>query len=310
MLQLGINVLWYVSSPTEPLAQVAKQAAASMNYIVSEDANSVNINFPFYAKGPASNLLYAGSGTPTPAQVAVVVEVAHKSGLRVTLRPLMDQTTMGAGWRGNIHPIDLNDWFGSYELFLKPYLVVAQDTGVSTFILGAEFNSLAADPQWSSLVNQANAVFHGQTAYSVNWDVFHSTSPDPPVDSLGVDAYDPVSVGPTASIKQLEDGINQWWATLPSRIIQSNTVIDELGIPAQNNAYLEPFAAQLPNEPLNLQIQFNWFTAYCQVIQARHLAGVYFWDLIFGENSNTVTQMMSFIGRPGARAIKSCFEKF
>ena len=305
-LQLGISVLWYVSRDISD-SQLEQQATATMDYLVSERANAININFPFYSGGPSYNRIYAAGGTPTPSQVAIVVKAAIKDKLRVTLRPLLDQGDLGPGWRGSIHPSNLIKWFASYENFLKPYLVVAQANQVSTFILGAELNSIAAATEWKSLIKESQSIFHGQTGYSINWDAFHSTAPLPPVASLGVDAYDPVSVGSTASVSQLVAGINQWWSATPARIDQSKIVIDELGIANQDGAYLEPFAAQLPpSNPINFMIQQNWFSAYCQVVQIRHLAGIYYWGMLF-DQTKPDTSMMSFVGRSGAQAIKNCF---
>jgi hypothetical protein len=307
MTQLGIDLLWY-ANPTESIDQVSKQAETDMNYIVGLHANSVDIVFPFYTSSATSNATFAGSDTPTTTALAVAIQAATKAGLRVTLRPLMDQGSLGGGsnWRGNIHPSDVASWFTGYEQFLQPYLATAQANGVATFIVGAELSSLAAEPEWPALIAKARIAYHGELAYSSNFDVFQKGDQQPPVDRLGVDAYFPVLVSSDAPLTQLEAAWDFWWSTLPHSIKPSKVVIDELGIAAQNGAYQVPYNTDFTGEPINTVIQTNWFAAACQAVQQFHIAGIYFWNVDFG-NPTEITSPSSIVERAGAQGIRKCF---
>jgi hypothetical protein len=309
MTQLGIDLLWYTYA-SQSMASIAKDAITDMNYIVGLGANSVDIVFPVYTGNIESNSLLAGSGTPTTTQLAIVVQAALTAGLRVMLRPLMDQGSLLPSWRGAIEPSNVPAWFTSYEQFLQPYLVMAQANGVTTFDVGAEFTSLEAEPEWAQLVSQARTVFSGQLAYSANFDTFHAGDPMPPVDRLGVDDYAPVELSDTAALAQVENAWDAWWETTPTSISLSQVVIDEMDIAAQDGAYQKPFATNLPGAPLNLAIQSTWFTAACQTVQQFRLAGIYFWAVNLGSSLTEATSPGSFIGRPGAGAISSCFASF
>lgn len=310
--QLGINLLWYISNHDEPISQIANQAELDMNYLVGLNANSVSINFPFYTSSSTSNTVTAGAGTPSPSQLAIVVQAAVKSGLRVTLRPLMDESDLGinGNWRGSITPSNILQWFSSYEAFLHPYFVMAEADGVSTFIVGTELTTLQGDQEWPVLISKEKSDSHIEIAYSENWDSFHEGYPaTPPVNRLGVDDYSPVMVSSDASVEQLVQGWDSYWNTLPHGIDPSKVVIDELGIAAQDGGYQKPYNVDITGQPLNLSIQSNWFTAACQVVKQQGIAGVYFWNVPFDTNQSVESSPTSFVGRPGAQAIKSCFKE-
>jgi hypothetical protein len=306
--QLGVDLLWYEDWPPPSQTQIAQTAHADLSYLVGLNANSMSINFPFYTASATSSSVYAGDRTPTPAQLAVVVEAARRMKLRVTIRPLMDESDLGANnWRGTIAPRNVAAWFASYESFLRPYLVMANTHKVTTFIVGAELNSLSGASQWKHLLAQARKLFRGELAYSSNWDTFHDGGPNPPADSIGVDTYFPVSAGNHAPVRKLIADWNSWWNTLPSDVNQQETVIDEVGIAAVDGAYAAPYESGEPSQPLKLSIQSNWFRAACSVVKNRHLAGIYFWRLTFGGSLTVSTSPTSFVGRPAERVIRNCF---
>ncbi len=309
-VQLGIDLLYY-GSATVPLNQVRYEATEAVNYIVDQHANSVGISFPFYTSGPKANSVYAGQGTPSPAQITQVVEVAKKAKLRVTLRPLLDESDLRPkDWRGSIGPTNTNEWFANYSRFLKPYLKVAQTTGASTFIVGAELSSIESQRQWVGLLRSARLFFHRQLGYSQNYDSFHSDKATPPVDVLGVDYYAPMPLGDNASVAQLVRAMNNWWESVPRRIHIHQVVIDEVGLAAQNGAYKVPYSTNLQT-PTNLNVQARWFTAICDVAKTQRLSGLYFWNVPFGGNLSVGSgEAVSIIGRPSSEAIRNCFEKF
>jgi hypothetical protein len=185
---------------------------------------------------------------------------------------------------------------------------MADTERVPTFVVGAELDSLVAEPEWHGLITKVRKVFHGQLAYSADWYPFELGAPNPPVDRIGVDAYFPVGAGNNATVGQLVDDWNAWWDALPRSIHPSKIVIDEIGIPAQDGAYEAPFSYGNPDLPLNFSIQSKWFTAACEVVQRRHIAGMYFWNVAFDYDPEGLSSPLSFVGRPGAEAIKRCFQ--
>ena len=88
-IQLGIDVDVY-----HPGQDIAAAAATDMHYIRSLHANSVSVSFPFFMTGRRADKVKASSPTPTPAQLGTIVEAAVHAGFYVSVRPLLDETSL------------------------------------------------------------------------------------------------------------------------------------------------------------------------------------------------------------------------
>jgi hypothetical protein len=314
--QLGIQIYWK-NAPGDSDSAVLLQARRMITYVTSLDANSIVISFPVYTAGPYANAVYASDYTPTPARMDPVIRLAQAAGLRVTLRPLLDETSLTAAgvnyWRGNIEPSDRSAWFVSYASLVAPYLVLAQQDKVNSFVLGTEFTSLQDDPRWDGIASRARSLYTGQLTYSDNWDVYVQQRVGVPVDLVGVDAYPPMDdLGGNATVAQLVAGWNHWldnWTSSPL----PDSIFYEVGAPAEKGAYQHPGSwGDYDSSTLDLSVQANWFTAACQVAQDRDMAGVYWWRYSLQQNPADADPLHdrtdSWVGRPAAGAIRTCFD--
>ncbi|MFD5917571.1 hypothetical protein ACFVYP_21370 [Kitasatospora sp. NPDC058201] len=310
----GVQVYW-LDDPNDPENFVRGKVDRIVDYVVGLNANALSVTFPYYTVGAKANAVAARPTTPGPDRLALLLDAAHRAGLRTTVRPLLDEealkyTTTG-NWRGNIAPADRDAWFASYAAFLTPYLKTAQDHGAAEFTIGTEFNSLESDPHWAGLVEQARKTFRGELAYDANWDNWSKGAIPVPVEQTGVDAYFPAkSAGDDASAADLVASWNTW-LDKRGKGVQPTTKLTEVGIPAQKGAYKTPGDFYTRRE-LNEPVQATWFTAVCQVARERKLAGVYFWSLYFGIDptlpTTEDTPRMDFAGRPASeKAIRDCF---
>ncbi|MGW1027076.1 glycoside hydrolase family 113 [Streptomyces sp. NPDC002577] len=313
MPQWGVQFYWE-DNPKHPLEYVEKQARLQANYLVGLHANSVSVSFPFITGGRDSTNISASSKTPAPERLADVLEIFHKAGLRTTVRPLLDETSLDVAdgdWRGNIRPTDRKAWFTSYEKFMTPYLKAANSQKAATFVIGTELNSMEGDARWEGLVDRAEKLFSGDVAYDSNWDAYVSGPVDMPVTSLGVDAYFPVKVPDNASVQTLVDGWNTWLDKKATGPLPKITIA-EAGIGAMNGAYHAP-GDFYTKRAVNPRVQANWYTAVCKVVQERKMSGVYWWSIYFDDDPNKkpddkVVSRLNFAGRPlSEKAIKSCF---
>ncbi|MEV6171126.1 hypothetical protein AB0L99_23175 [Streptomyces sp. NPDC051954] len=313
MPQWGVQLYWE-DNPKHSTEYVEKQARLHSDYLVGLHANSVSVSFPFFTGDLDSTRISGGGKTPTPERLASVLRIFHEAGLRTTVRPLMDETSLdvdNGGWRGKIDPADRDAWFASYKKFLTPYLKAAHSEQAATFVIGTELNSMEGDSRWDALVASAEKTFAGEVAYDANWDNYVSGRINMPVSHLGVDAYFPVKVADTAPVETLVDGWNDWLdkkATGPL----PNITVAEAGIGAMKGAYKAP-GDFYTKRAVNPQVQANWYTAVCQVVQERQMSGVYWWSIYFDDDPNSkpddkVASRLDFAGRPlTEKAIKSCF---
>jgi hypothetical protein len=311
MTQWGIQVYWQ-STASDPPGYTWGKAQRIVNYVVGLNANSLCISFPFYTPDITASTVGAKPATPSPARVAILIQEARRAGLRVTVRPILNETSLDppAGWRGAIEPADRDVWFASYQRLLTPYAKIAQKYGAATFTVGTELDSMQGDPRWSGLVTAIAHVFHGQVSYDANWSDYITTPQvEVPVRSFGVDAYFPVDAPDSAPLSELIAGWDGWLDRKTAGPLPS-IVLSEVAIGAEDDAYDSPGNFYV-SDPYNPHVQANWYTAVCAVTRQRHMAGMYVWSVDFNANPalpSPSESPLDFLGRPlSEQALRACF---
>lgn len=309
--QWGVQLYWE-DNRKQSLAYLTRKAQTQAKYLIGLKANSVALSFPFYTGTVTSTKIAAGGRTPTPERLGAVLQVFEDAGLRTTVRPLMDETSLGGlpEWRGTLRPSDLDAWFAHYKKFMGPYVDVAQKHKVATFTLATEFNSLEGDPRWESLVHGVEKRFSGEVGYDANWDNYVKGRIDMPVTTLGVDAYFPVKVPDDAPVQDLVDGWNTWLDKKSTGPLPK-IVFSEAGIGAMDGAYHAPGNFYTKSK-VNPTVQAHWYTAVCKVVRQRKMSGVYWWSIYFDSNPfappPASASRLDFAGRPRSeQAVRSCF---
>jgi hypothetical protein len=317
--QLGFNS--YVQDLCQTPAIWASDAVGQFTELKSLGANSIALAFPIYMLGVSSSTLLAKRQcgvdfqTPSPARLAVVIKEAQALGLRVFIRPLVDELTLvdtSGGWRGEIRPKNVGQWFKSYLSVLTPYLKLAQQMNVNWFAISTELDSVSKKPNWASVIGAAKRYYKGPLIFTVPWhpgQVSHAgTSP-------GMDAYEGIVAPITATPAQL---LAQWNHELKTvdkvPFPVSAASIDEVAIPAQDGAYLTPWVSSLPlaTNPFDQSIQVNWYTMACNFFKTHHMRGIYYWGVFYDNGADAVLAtpgpgLTQEIQPESAAAIKECF---
>jgi hypothetical protein len=307
--QLGIQVYWHTMGSS---ADVRTAADKVLNYVAGLGANSVGLTFPVFTDGVHPTRVYTVSGsTPDPTTLNIVIAEAKARGLRVTLRPLIDETNIKDAkqdWRGTIAPVNLTNWFASYWSVLKPYVQLAQQTGVTDFVMGTELNSLVYQKShWQTIDAAAAQIYTGELDYSDNWDIWMSGGSYSPAPSVDLDAYPDLDLSDNASVSQLTSAWTQWLHNRSTTTL-SKTVLQEVGIAAASGAYHHPALWATAGEKVVPSIQINWFAAACSSARALHLPGIFFWDVDSNADpaNPNLSDAGSIIGH-GDQAIRACF---
>jgi len=317
MRQLGIQVYWTANSNDASDAVVKAKARRLINYAISLNATSIAITFPFYTYGISSNQVYGDPRTtPTPGQILDFLTEAAKSSIRVTIRPILNEDALVAqnplAWRGMIQPQSTDAWFQSYRDFLTPYAEAAEQGHAATFVIGAELNSLERDPQWSGLISALQSVYSGQLVYDENFDEFAADDPYLPLPGNNIDAYPRFNLPDTASVPTLTQAWESWLGAHPP-VVLSNLVMAEVGIVAVAGAYLSPAAwLGTTTDPIDAQVQANWYQAVCQAVAAENVGGgIYWWEVGFdadpADPAPYESDRLTFLGRPAEQVVRSCF---
>jgi hypothetical protein len=307
---LGVQVYWH--EVNDPYA-VKANADRLFDYVVGLGANSVGISFPIYTDGGRPTKVYTKNGvTPSAASLQSVIGEAKARGLRVMVRPIIDEANIkdGAGaWRGSISPRNISSWFASYQAALRPFLAAAQAAHADTFVIGSELDSLVSQSaQWRALEAAAAAVFSGRLAYADNWGRWAAGRPGVPSADPGLDAYPQLQLSDSATVAHIAAAWSAWLRKRPDRL--ADTVVQEVGIAATPGAYKEPAVWGTTTQPLAPQIQARWFLGACEAVKSLHMSGIYFWNLDAWADPAKAANYNSgsFIGR-GDSAIKTCFAK-
>ena len=193
--QVGVQIYW-ADTGGDPEPTVWAKARRLVNYVVGLDANSVTISFPFGTPGITADTVGPEQETP-PRRLEILMHEAALAGLRVTVRPILDESTLDPpqGWRGNLRPDSISAWFASYRAFLTPYVRAAQRQRVASVVVGTEMNSLEGDPEWRSMLAGFRPDFDGQLIYDLNYDNYAIGSYPAGMDGYRVDAYIKVTRG-------------------------------------------------------------------------------------------------------------------
>ncbi len=306
-MQWGIQV--YLHDVPAPGAE--DNVDAILDYVVGLGANSLAVTFPLYTDGPNPSRVYRDVETPSPTRVADVVARAHDRGLRVTVRPIIDEENIAATpgeWRGSIEPVDVGAWFDSYRDALHPYYA----SGADEFVIAAELNSLQHEAeQWSLVEREARSAFPGVISYTFNWDGFDAAHL-PMLTSYGIDLYPVSDLGDDATVEQLFAVMLYTLAQQPEPVRRS-LVIHEVGIPALSGVYQLPYHWGTEGDPINEEVQAKWFTAACRAANESGVQGLYFWmldsnvDPLRANPADLPPQ--SFVGRLAEASIRDCFAR-
>jgi hypothetical protein len=290
--QRGIQIDAYTYSGQDVLAA----AVTDVSYIKSLHANAVMISFPYFVTGRQSTTAFATSQTPTPAELAIIIDRAEQAGLYVAIRPLLDETSLSES-RVHWAPPDLAAWLASYRLFLKPYAQMAQRQRVGEFVVGAEFSKFQNSWRWNALDRSLRTWYHGTLAYANNARVNLTQASGGRVALKTVDIYPKLPPPFLASWIRYDRGLPR------------GTVASEVGIAAIAGAWHKPWVHDWPATQLDLQEQVHWFSAACHAAIATHLHGIYFWSLPLSTSllGPSLTRQIDWAHSPGAAAISGCY---
>ncbi len=305
---LGVQIFWH---GVNDAYAVKNNSDRLLDYVVSLGANSVGISFPIFTDGAWPTRVYTTPNvTPTPESLGDVVRHAKARGLRVMLRPIIDEkniTGYASAWRGSIEPKNVTAWFASYRDTLLPFLAAAQAAGADTFVVGTELDSLIRrTAQWQALLAAAGGVFTGRLAYADNWGEWATGRPGVAGAIPGLDAYPQLGLTNSATVAQITSAWSTWLQKRPAEL--TSTVVQEVGIAATPGAYAHPARWAEEGQTVAPLIQANWFAGACAAVKSLRMSGIYFWSLdSWAEPARAETYGAgSFIGR-GDAAIRECF---
>ena len=140
--------------------------------------------------------------TASDASVRDIVRRAHAAGLKVMVKPHIDLP--GDADRAGIRPRDRAAWFAAYRRFITHYADLATATGVEQLAVGTELAGVSGDTAgWRSVIRAVRGHYRGPLTYAANYDEYRRIRFWRDLDVIGIDAYWPLSDGPTTDPARL-----------------------------------------------------------------------------------------------------------
>ena len=308
----GIAItLGYADYVTDAKAMAIANALMSM-VSTKLHANAVELNFPFWQKGSASDQPMRAPMTPSPQRLMAITAIAHRYHLAVQWRPFLFEGDLKFKTHNSIEPTDPTVWMENYWRFLRPYLTAATLSGVSSFSVALELPSMLNYLSlWTSLVRRAKAYFPGELLYSQQ----HKPQVSIPLTSRGYDAYQPISLRSPKDVSAaaFTRGFEHNLSSAQMQSSPADLTLEEVSIPATPLAYLHPAEFRYPpGAKLDRAVQTDWFEGACNAFWQLHLQGLYYYAIAFNQftpNENKSNSVSGWLGTTSATAIANCYAR-
>ncbi len=271
--------LYSLPSTDESLERLARTGANWLALVVTGYQETFN----------ATAISHDSLFTPTDADLAHVIELSHRFGLKVMLKPAVDLSHDPTHWRGDIGTAFLTEeawgrWFASYRGFIYHYAVLAQDSHVDLLSIGAELvGTTDRERDWRVVIAGVRAVFQGPITYAANWGGEETRMRWwDAVDYIGVNAYYPLTRTPNPTVDELKDAwITKSYVGMLERLARTfnkQLILTEIGYRSIDGAVGAPWDFETAGA-VNVQEQANAYQAALETFwDRRWLAGFFWWN--------------------------------
>lgn len=144
--------------------------------VESLNINTVVLPVVAWQKNAQSTIIdYESPNTVGDWEIENMIDYAHKKGLRVILKPIVN--LLDGTWHAYINFFDRSvpnepsweEWFQSYSKFILHMVGIAQKTGCSIFSVGCELvQSEEREKEWRRLIGDVREVYDGFITYGAD----------------------------------------------------------------------------------------------------------------------------------------------
>lgn len=172
----------------------SKEAFESFD-IMTDSLNINTVILPVVAwqkNAQSTEIDFNSDKTVSDWEIANLIDYAHKKGLRVILKPMINLTDATERAYINFFDNDVpfepswSDWFENYTKFILHMAKIAAETGCSVFSIGCGLvQSERREAQWRDLISSVRKVYDGFITYNTDkfqedrikwWDAVNAIS--------------------------------------------------------------------------------------------------------------------------------------
>lgn len=227
------------------------------------------------------------SRTPSERDIINFVEDAHRRGVKVCLKPMVN--TEDGVWRAYISFPDLhigdvnyywNKWFESYREFILNYAELAQELGCEMLCIGCEMiGTENRQAEWLDLIEKVRNIYSGKLVYNANHHREDAEQWFDVLDYIGTSAYYPVGEDGLDKDKMIAKWNEIRWR-LDAIAAQRNKkyLFMEIGCRSAKNCATEPWDFNTHME-VSMEEQKLFYETCLEVFtKSPYFGGVFWWD--------------------------------
>ena len=202
----------------------------ALEQLAATGGTFVTFMVTWYTHDASDTAIFRMPNTATDESVVWAIQKAKSLGLRVGLKPHVDR--LDNGWRAEIMPSNIDQWFQNYGAMIHTYGHIAAQQGVDVLSIGSELGVMQAgvpkgtsinpayEGRWRTLIAELRSYYGGKLTYNANFGPLPQVDPMYPgestvlpfwdaLDYIGISAYfnvaEPYDNTPTI------DGMKQKW---------------------------------------------------------------------------------------------------
>jgi hypothetical protein len=232
--------------------------------------------------------------------IVQTIKAAQQAGQKTILTPKVWCPSCSRTWRGKLQPQNVNRFFDEYRAFITHYAALAQQNGVSLFMIGTEMNSLQGNTaQWRQTAHAVRGQYKGTISYNIDWSTLAGYGDAvrfwDEVDVASVSAYFPLSDAARPSVADLKAGWQSSqtarfrgirWVDLLSALAwtsKKGVMFGEAGYVSSTYAAREPFNDSFYAGP-GQDVQRNAYEALLSTFEGKSWwQGVVWWEWVMND---------------------------
>ncbi len=218
----------------------------------------------------------------SPAGVAHCVDMAHKNGLKVMLKPHM--WISHGTFTGHFDLKTEAEWQvfeKQYGDYLLEFARIAESTDVELYCIATEMQTFVKKrPKfWFKIIGEIKEIYKGKLTYAENWDTYQDVPFWHELDYVGVDAYFPLSEERAPSTEEIRKGWQLHSKALEkfSSKHQKPILFTEFGYVSSDYALRRPWETDR-TQPENEKVQADAYQALFEEVWRKDwMAGGFVW---------------------------------
>lgn len=256
-------------------------SAADFPRMAAEGITSVSVYVFLYVANPRGTVVTTGPNTPTDAELQLLAQAAHASGLDIHLMPVLNDTATNS-WRGTYVPSNTAAFFASYRPRILHYADLARSIGATLFYVGSENRYLErATSHWQALIVAVRKHYSGALSYLAIPATFLQITWWNSLDLAAVSPYFSMGVDPLPSYERDVAAWNTVHSATVARFVKAvrvPVIYGEAGFNSQKGSFSEPAAAASPVGTPAPAAQADAYRALLDVLaRNRGVYGVSWW---------------------------------